>query len=142
MATEVLLTAEDLLAMPDDGYRYEVIDGELVRMPPASEERSEIGLAFGSLLRAYVRPQRLGRAYGADVGYQLEDDPLIILGPDASYVRAGRLHRERDRSRYLRLAPDIVVEVASPGDRRLATPPGARLHPPAASGVDAAPATV
>ena len=118
MAITARLTADDLLAMPDDGYRYEVIDGELVRMPPAAEEHSEIGLALGALLRAYVRPRKLGRAYGADVGYQLEDDPLIILGPDASYVRAERLPRDRDRSKYLRLAPDIAVEVASPGDRR------------------------
>ena len=118
MAIAARLTADDLLAMPDDGYRYEVIDGELFRMPPASEEHSEIGLAFGSLLRAYVRPQKLGRAYGADVGYQLEDDPLIILSPDASFVRAERLPKGRDRSRYLHLAPDIAVEVASPGDRR------------------------
>ena len=118
MVTNVKLTADELLTMPDDGYRYEVIDGELVQMPPASEEHSEIGLAFGSFVRAYARSRKLGRAYGADVGYQLEDDPLVILGPDASFVRAERLPRDRDRTKYLRLAPDIAVEVVSPGDRR------------------------
>ena len=40
MVAKTMMTADDLLAMPDDGHRYELIDGELVRMAPADFDSS------------------------------------------------------------------------------------------------------
>jgi len=55
------MTIQDLLDWPDDdGYRYELVDGVLVRVADSGDEATTIGLAIASELRVYVRPRRLG----------------------------------------------------------------------------------
>ena len=117
MSTIVRLTADDLLTMPDDGRRYELIDGELVEMAPSSEDHSWIGALFVGYLVAHVVPRKLGRVYQADVGLKVQVNPDRVLGPDAAFIRAERLPRGRDRRRHVQIIPDLVVEVVSPHDR-------------------------
>jgi Uma2 family endonuclease len=117
MATSVRLTADDLLALPDDEHRYELIDGELVEMPPSSEDHSWIGALFVGYLVAHVVPRKLGRVYQADLGVKVQINPDRVLSPDAAFIRADRLPRGRDRRRHVQVIPDLVVEVVSPNDR-------------------------
>lgn len=58
--TRTLTTADELFAMLDDGFRYELVKGELLRMAPAGGEHGTIGMHFGSLLDHFVRANRLG----------------------------------------------------------------------------------
>ena len=55
--TTKLMTAEELLEMPDDGFRYELVRGELVKMPPAGHMSSFREMLIGSHLRR-ICPKR------------------------------------------------------------------------------------
>ena len=115
--TTKLMTAEELLEMPDDGFRYELVRGELVKMPPAGHMSSFREMLIGSHLTVYVRENRLGRAYGASGGFRLESDPDTVLAPDAAFVRQERVEVVGDGDGYFPGAPDLAVEVISPSDR-------------------------
>ena len=115
--TTKLMTAEELLEMPDDGFRYELVRGELVKMPPAGHMSSFREMLIGSHLTVYVRENRLGRAYGASGGFRLESDPDTVLAPDAAFVRQERVEAVGDGDGYFPGAPDLAVEVISPSDR-------------------------
>ena len=115
--TTKLMTAEELLEMPDDGFRYELVRGELVKMPPAGHMSSFREMLIGSHLTVYVRENRLGRAYGASGGFRLESDPDTVLAPDAAFVRQERVEAVGDGDGFFPGAPDLAVEVISPSDR-------------------------
>jgi Uma2 family endonuclease len=117
MATTTPTTAADLLAMPDDGWRYELIEGVLHRMSPAGFEHGEIGSTFVRHLGNFVVPRDLGRVVTGETGFFLSRDPETVVAPDAAFVRADRLPPRAERRGYLDLVPDLVVEVVSPNDR-------------------------
>jgi Uma2 family endonuclease len=54
MTTSTRITAEELLKMPDDGFRYELVKGELVKIAPAGSERGKIAMRLGWRLAQYV----------------------------------------------------------------------------------------
>lgn len=110
-------TVEDLERFGAPEGRWELIDGELVEMSPGSEDHGAYGLAVGSAMLTFSAPRGLGRTFGADTGFVVADDPPTIRVPDAAFVRAERLPVGRDRRRFLRVLPDIAVEVISPSDR-------------------------
>ena len=111
------MTAEELLAMPDDGYRYELVRGELIKMPPAGHMSSFREMRVGSRLAVYVDENRLGRVYGPSGGFTLAIGPDTVLAPDASFVRQERVDAVGDGDGFFPGAPDLVVEVISPSDR-------------------------
>jgi len=111
------ITAEDLWSMPDDGNRYELIRGELVRLPMSSMESSSIAMHIGSELRTFVRTSGLGLVMGADGAFILRRNPDTTRIPDVSFVSAERLPPVEERRRFPEMAPDLAVEVISPSDR-------------------------
>ena len=117
MVTTTRLTAADLAAMDEDGYRDDLIAGELVRMMPAGGVHGEIGVAVSSRLWLVVDQGKLGRVYGSDTGFKVAQDPDTVLSPDAAFVRADRVPPYEERIGFLPLAPDLAVEIVSPSDR-------------------------
>ncbi len=109
-------------ALPDDGWVYELVEGVLVRMPQSGFEASNIGYRLGGRLSVYVEDHGLGGVTGEQGGYNFGDlgQPDTELGPDVAFVRMERLATltTEQYSRALRLAPDLVVEVASPNQWR------------------------
>ncbi len=75
MSTTKPVTAAELIALPDDGWRYELIEGVLHRMAPAGMEHGEIGSEYVRHLGNFVVPRRLGRVVGADTGFYLSREP-------------------------------------------------------------------
>jgi Uma2 family endonuclease len=71
MATTKLMTAEELARMPDDGYRYDLIEGVLIRMSPANLEHGQLAAEVARRLGNFVRPRRLGIVVGAETGFLL-----------------------------------------------------------------------
>jgi Uma2 family endonuclease len=112
-----LMTIEDVAALEDDGYQYELIRGELVRMPPSGFDHSDIGVGIGGELRRYARQHQLGRVTGADGGYVFERGPDTLLAPDAAFTREERLPPREQRQGFVAVVPDLIVEVVSPSDR-------------------------
>lgn len=116
MATTHLTTAEDLLLMPDDDADYELIEGLLHPMSPATGEHGEVEVAFIFYLGDHVRPHRLGKLYTGDTGFVFARDPDTVLCPDVAFVRADRLPPRSQRQRFMPVIPDLVVEVLSPSN--------------------------
>ena len=102
--------------MPDDGFRYELVRGALRKMPPAGSEHGYVALNIGRSLSAYVRDNGLGRAYAAETGFKLASDPDTVRAPDAAFVNRERVEKAGRVAGYWPSAPDLAVEVVSPGD--------------------------
>jgi len=114
MSTKTLLTADDLARMPDDdSVQLELDEGELISMPPAGEDHGYIELDLASLLQQFVKKNKLGRVYGGDTGFRLNDH--TVLSPDVAFVRKDRVEAIRSKS-FAKGAPDLAVEILSPSD--------------------------
>ena len=110
------MTAEQLLKLPDNGMRRELVLGELREMAPAGDEHGEIAMTIGSHLAQHVKSESLGRTYAAETGFLITRDPDTVRAPDAAFVRQDVIDAT-GRLRGFRIgAPDLAVEVISPGD--------------------------
>jgi len=108
------MTAEELFWLPDDGFRHELIKGELLTMSPLGEEHGVVTMNLSVLLGQFVRTHNLGTMYAAETGFKLESDPDTVLAPDIAFIRRERVGELSISYRFG--APDLVVEVLSPGD--------------------------
>jgi Uma2 family endonuclease len=118
MTTRVRLTYEDFAALPDDGRRYELHEGELSVTPaPGTEHQDTLGNLF-VIIRSHVRARGLGRIFFAPVDCILED--ITVVQPDLVFVETARLSVISRRG--VEGAPTLAVEVISPStttiDRR------------------------
>lgn len=113
---EKLYTAEELLRMPDDGKRRELVRGELREMTPAGSEHGYIALKIGRLLGNYVEDNELGRTYAAETGFKIASDPDTVRAPDAAFVSRERLEKVGSVEGFWPGTPDLAVEVVSPGE--------------------------
>lgn len=109
-------TAEELLRMPDDGYRYELVRGELRKMAPAGSEHGHIAGEVLAELRNHVKANGLGRTYVAETGFEIYSDPDTVRAPDAAFVSRERVEATGRVTGYFPGAPDLAVEVVSPND--------------------------
>src|SRR6266851_823974 len=112
---KVLLTADDLWQLPDDGQRHELVRGELRTMAAAGEEHGWLMVNLSAPLSAYVRANGLGRVYGR-LGFRLESEPDTVRAPDVAFIRQERLSAAPQPC-YWPGAPDLAVEVISPHAR-------------------------
>ena len=115
--TTKLVTAEELLAMPDDGFRYQLVRGELVQMAPAGRVHGKRGNRVNVSLSSHVYENNLGETYLAETGFHLETDPDHVLAPDIAFVTKEREETFPDEDGYFPGPPDLAVEVISPSDR-------------------------
>ena len=112
-------TAAMVARLPDDGWRYELVRGRVVRMAPTYAHHGDYASAIDVVLRPYVRGHRLGRVYVGEVGWDLtrsDETEDTVLASDVAFVRAERLPLPpaRPGKAFTPLAPDLVVEIASP----------------------------
>lgn len=112
------MTADELLTMPDDGFRYELAKGELKRMSLTGDEHGSITMDLAFALYQYVKLHNLGRVYAAETGFKLESDPDTVRAPDIAFVRRERIEASGRVQGYRSGAPDLAVEVLSPGNRK------------------------
>ena len=105
--------AEMAAELPETNLPTELWDGELVMSPSPSFFHQEIVVRFHDLLRAWVGKHRLGKTGIAPLDTILTSHQVVQ--PDVFFVATARLAILTDR---LRGAPDLVVEVLSPGTRR------------------------
>jgi Uma2 family endonuclease len=111
----VRMTYEELLALPDDGMRHELIDGEHIVTPAPRPGHQIIGGNLYLLIGNYVRERRLGVLFFAplDVVFGKYD----VVEPDLVYFSAERA-KEAIGELHARGAPDLAIEVLSPTTRR------------------------
>jgi Uma2 family endonuclease len=118
MATQLRsMTADEFLAMPNDGVRRELVDGEIREMTPAGWQHGRIAGNIAGELRAFILPRNLGMMATAEASYRLHADPDTLRAPDVSFVRRERFELVGDTPGFWPGAPDLAVEVISPSDR-------------------------
>lgn len=110
-----LMTIEELERLPDDGWRYELVRGRLVREPLPGYEHGRVAGRLAVLIGSYLRDHEIGEMLTGDPGFVLQDDPPTVRGPDLAFVAADRVPEETRG--YGRFAPDLAVEVVSPSNR-------------------------
>src|SRR6266705_4724307 len=107
------LTDQDLQSFPEDNFRRELIDGELIVTAAPATRHQDVVLRLGAALLAHCK-QHGGRVFVAPTDVYFSD--TNVVEPDVLYIRpenAGRIEKQLVRS-----APDLVVEVSSPTARR------------------------
>src|SRR6476646_2618258 len=105
-----LMTADELLRMPDDGFRYELVRGELKKMSPAGSKHGRIGMRIGVRLGAYVLDHKLGETFTSETGFLLARNPDTVRCPDVSFVHTERIVDSDD---LFLGSPDLAIEVIS-----------------------------
>lgn len=110
------VSADELLYMPDDGFRYELVHGELRRMNPAENVHGRVAMSFAWRLARYVEENRIGTVYAAETGFKLATDPDTVRAPDVAFVSRARIEAVGEIADFWPEAPDLAVEVVSPGD--------------------------
>ena len=111
-----LLTADDLAKQPDNGTRYELVKGVLQKTPPAGFEHGIRAAEIGSKLNVYVKTHKLGYVCGAETGFKIAQNPDTVRAPDAAFVSQASIERQGIVRGYWEGAPDLAVEVISPGN--------------------------
>ena len=114
--THHLMTAEELLRLPDDGYRYELVRGELRKMAPAGYLHGRVAINVTTPLDRHVRVHDLGVVCAAETGFKLASNPDTVRAPDVAFIRRERVQEVGDAEGYWPGAPDLAVEVISPSD--------------------------
>jgi Uma2 family endonuclease len=108
------LTYDDLLATPEDGGRYEIIEGELFVSPsPNTEHQWASGDLFGEM-RNHVRGNNLGVVLSAPIDVKLSEHNFVV--PDIAFVSLDRV--QIISKQYINGAPDLMVEIISPSSKR------------------------
>lgn len=114
-----LMTAEELMKLPNgEGFRYELINGELITMPASGSPHGRITMRLSVPLAQFIWDHELGEVFAAESGFQLTFNPDTVLAPDFSFFARQRWEEIGEHKGFTPGAPDIVVEVLSPDDRR------------------------
>ncbi len=115
-----LMTADELLALPThvngSDHRYELIRGELKTMSPTKPLHGVICGRLTVKLGSFVEEHELGEVFGAETGFLVETEPDTVLGADAAFVSRERLATVETLEKFFSFAPDLAVEVLSPGN--------------------------
>jgi Uma2 family endonuclease len=111
-----LMTADELFVMPHKGFRYELVKGELRKMSPAGSEHGAIIVNITLFLAQHVKANNLGVCFGAETGFKLATDPDTVRAPDVAFVRRERVPQSGIPKKFWPGAPDLAIEVLSPGD--------------------------
>jgi len=112
----VLMTADELLRTHVPNKRAELLRGVLVVREPAGSRHGLVTMNLGAELALYAQQTGAGGVYAAETGFKLASDPDTVRAPDIAFVTRERLPPPNTTG-YPALAPDLAVEVLSPGDR-------------------------
>jgi Uma2 family endonuclease len=112
MSTTRTWTEEELMALPEDGQKRELVDGE-IRVSPAGAPHGRVIVALSARLYTHVEAHGLGHVFDSSTGVWMPSGNLRV--PDITFVSTARLPGGVPGG-FLRVVPDLAVEVVSPGD--------------------------
>jgi Uma2 family endonuclease len=115
------MTAEEFLAMPDDGVDRELVRGELRERPIKlrNPRHSEIVGRVAHLLSLWIdqQPKPRGRVAAGEAGFRLSRNPATFVGVDVAYVSAQTVGDPSGKPAFYEGAPVLAVEVMSASDK-------------------------
>lgn len=110
------VAAKELLLMPEDGIRRELVGGEIREINPAGYMHGRIEMNVSTPLDRYVREQGIGTVFAAETGFKISSNPDTVRAPDIAFIRRERIEEVGAVEGYWPGAPDLAVEVVSPND--------------------------
>jgi Uma2 family endonuclease len=108
------LTYEDYLEFPNDGRRYEILEGELMMTPAPSPQHQDVSINLEFFLYAHIRRFGLGKLFHAPFDVIMSN--ISIVQPDILFISVEKLSSITERG--FEGAPDLVVEILSPATQR------------------------
>lgn len=110
------MTSEELARHPIPNARTELVRGRLIVREPAKSQHGLVAARVLIAIGIYLESNPIGQVLAAETGFTLARNPDTVRAPDVAYLRADRVPRVEVVG-FDELAPDLVVEVLSPGDR-------------------------
>ena len=111
------ITADELLAIPKDGMRRELIKGELIERQPAGFFHGVTTNFLGTYLTVFVAENDLGLVTTAETGFKIATNPGTVLAPDVGFVAKDRLPTDLSTLvGFFPGAPDLAAEIISPSE--------------------------
>jgi Uma2 family endonuclease len=111
-----LMTAEEFSELDIPNVKMELVRGRVVRMSFPKPRHAVISLEIGARLLGFVKAHSLGYVF-VETGCIIARDPDTVRGPDVAFVSFERMGGQDLPETWWQFAPDLVVEVISPGDR-------------------------
>ncbi|RME51591.1 MAG: Uma2 family endonuclease [Caldilineae bacterium] len=108
------ITGEEL-AMMDDVGPCELVEGRIAPMVPTGDEHGGVEITLGALLHNFAKTHNLGKVRVGEVGIYIRRNPDTVRAADILFISNER-YAQKGESAYLDVAPDLVVEIMSPGD--------------------------
>lgn len=108
------MTYEDLLYLPEDGKRHEIIDGEHYVTPAPAPLHQRLVSRLDRTLGVWIDEQRLGELFVAPLDVRFSE--FDVVEPDLVFL--SRERRDRLGERFLEGPPDLVIEILSDSTRR------------------------
>jgi Uma2 family endonuclease len=115
MPAQALLTAEELLRLNLPNKRTELVRGMLIIREPAGYQHGDVAARLLVAIGSHVQQHGLGRVFAAETGFTLARGPDTVRAPDVAFISNARLPQPSPRG-FAEMAPDLAVEVLSPGD--------------------------
>jgi Uma2 family endonuclease len=109
------MTEAEFLSLPEDGYKYELVEGEARIVAPVFLEHDGLVAHVIALLTPSTRGR--GTLYASSAGFRMRSGNIRC--PDVSFMRKERLPGGRSPRSFGEGAPDLVVEVISPSEERV-----------------------
>lgn len=122
---EKLYTVDDLWELvrhpENQDKRFELSEGRLISMSPASWEHGGLAMELGYVVTGFVKENHLGMTTAAETGYILYKNPDLdgkdtVRAPDVGFIAASRMPVGGLPAGYVPFAPDLAIEVISPED--------------------------
>jgi Uma2 family endonuclease len=97
--------------LPDDGKRYEVINGELVMVAAPNTFHQVVSGNLEYLLKSFLQKNKIGKIFHAPIDVFLEN--IAVVQPDILFITNGRSDIITEKN--IHGAPDLIIEILSPG---------------------------
>ncbi|AFY62715.1 Uma2 family endonuclease [Synechococcus sp. PCC 6312] len=108
-------TDEAFMALPQDGQRYELANGEVVEISNSGMEHGYLASVLTIQLGGYIQSHKLGAICDSSTAFTLKNGNK--RSPDISFISRDRLTGfSRPPQGFFKGAPDLVVEILSPGN--------------------------
>ena len=113
--TQKVWTDREFMALPDDGNRYELVNGELIVIGAAGAKYGYYVALISFFLTAYVRQQKIGFIFDSDTSFKMASGNR--RSPDCSFFSKERIKSLGGIPKgYIEGSPDLAVEILSPGN--------------------------
>lgn len=113
----IAVTESEYAELCAQGERWEVWQGELIRMTPAAGGHGQTTISLSSRVTVFIEDNNLGVAFAAETGFRVLEEPLTIMAPDFAFIQRSRVPNPFVRVGFVPVVPDLVLEVRSTHDR-------------------------